>query len=151
MNKFTERTPMGVVMVEELKRHPPRKVQSYGYADRSRPPTTSGPASQGGASGVSRVAVLWYAANPGPAITIRATEVESMQMGIQVLELPVNDPSDFPGPFRPRPEVAPKRSSWSMKSWPTALLLAAAQHDAAADRGLGLLALRPLSVCVRLQ
>jgi arylsulfatase len=38
MNNFTERTWMGVVMEEELKKvmktyveYPPRKVQSYGY------------------------------------------------------------------------------------------------------------------------
>ncbi len=38
MNNFTERTWMGVVMEQELKRimatyvkYPPRKVQSYGY------------------------------------------------------------------------------------------------------------------------
>ena len=50
--------------------------------------------------GVSRVAALWYTANPGPAITIRAIEPASVQLGIQLLRLPVKDPSDFPGAFQ---------------------------------------------------
>src|SRR5262249_50881192 len=46
---------------------------------------------------VSRVAALWDAANPGPAMTIRAIEPASAQLGIQLLKLPVKDPSDFSG------------------------------------------------------
>jgi len=49
---------------------------------------------------VSRVATLWYAANPGPAMTIRAIEPATTQLGIQLLKLPVKDPGDFPGAFQ---------------------------------------------------
>ena len=50
--------------------------------------------------GVSRIAALWYTVNPGPAITIRAIEPVSVQLGIKLLKLPVKEASDFPGAFQ---------------------------------------------------
>ena len=49
---------------------------------------------------VARVAALWDTANPGAALTIRAIEPASAQLGIQLLKLPVKSPSDFPGAFQ---------------------------------------------------
>ena len=46
---------------------------------------------------ISRVAVLWYADNPGGAIIASGMESASAQLGVQVLRLPVRGPSDFPG------------------------------------------------------
>jgi putative ABC transport system substrate-binding protein len=48
---------------------------------------------------VARVATLWYADNPGPAMTIRAIEPASAQLGIQLLKVPVKDPNDFTRAF----------------------------------------------------
>ena len=49
--------------------------------------------------GVSRVAVLWYADNPGAAIIVKEMEPASAQLGLRLLNLPVQGPSDFPGAF----------------------------------------------------
>jgi putative ABC transport system substrate-binding protein len=45
--------------------------------------------------GVSRVATLWNAANPYPALVYRETEVAARTLGIQVLSLEVRGPDDF--------------------------------------------------------
>jgi putative ABC transport system substrate-binding protein len=50
--------------------------------------------------GVSRVAVLWYTGNPGPAITVKAIELASTQLGVQLIKVPVRGPTDFADGFR---------------------------------------------------
>ena len=44
---------------------------------------------------VSRVAVLWYGANPGTTLVVRAMEAPSRELAIELLLLPVNGPDDF--------------------------------------------------------
>ncbi len=45
--------------------------------------------------GITRVAVLWYASNPGTAVIIRGMEGGSAQLGLQLVRLPVQGPGDF--------------------------------------------------------
>ena len=49
--------------------------------------------------GISRVAVLWNAANPYPAIVLRETEGAARTMGIEVQSLEVRRPEDFESVF----------------------------------------------------
>jgi len=44
---------------------------------------------------VARVAVLWDAVNPGPNLTVKVLEPASLQLGLQLLELPVKEPTDL--------------------------------------------------------
>jgi putative tryptophan/tyrosine transport system substrate-binding protein len=45
--------------------------------------------------GVSRVAVIWYGANPGTTLVVRGMDAPSRELGIELLLLPVNGPDDF--------------------------------------------------------
>ena len=45
--------------------------------------------------GVSRVAALWYAGNPGSVITVKGMEDAGAQLGLQLLKLSVQGPNDF--------------------------------------------------------
>jgi putative ABC transport system substrate-binding protein len=49
--------------------------------------------------GVSSVAVLWYAPNPGATIIAEEMEPGSVQLGVRLLRLPVQGPSDFVAAF----------------------------------------------------
>ena len=49
--------------------------------------------------GVSRVAAMWYAGNPGAAITVKGMEAASAQLGLQLLRVSVQAPGDFLGAF----------------------------------------------------
>ena len=49
--------------------------------------------------GVSRVAALWYAGNPGSVITVKGMEDAGAQLGLQLLKLSVQGPSDFLNAF----------------------------------------------------
>jgi putative ABC transport system substrate-binding protein len=51
---------------------------------------------------ISRVAVLWYAVNPGAAVIIKEMEAVSPQLGLQLVRLPVQGPEDL----RPASETA---------------------------------------------
>jgi putative ABC transport system substrate-binding protein len=51
---------------------------------------------------ISRVAVLWYAGNPGTAVIIRDTEAACAQLGLRLVRLPVQGPEDL----RPAGEAA---------------------------------------------
>jgi len=44
---------------------------------------------------VARVAVLWDAVNPGPNLTVKVLEPASLQLGLQLLKLPVKEPTDL--------------------------------------------------------
>ena len=48
---------------------------------------------------VSRVAVMWYAGNPGSAITLKGIEAASARIGFQLLRVSVQKPGDFLGAF----------------------------------------------------
>lgn len=50
--------------------------------------------------GISRVAALFTADNPGSILTIAEAERAGSKLGIQFLRLPVRGPSDFPGAFQ---------------------------------------------------
>lgn len=50
--------------------------------------------------GISRVAVLFNADNPGAILVMEETERAGSQAGLQVLRLPVRGPSEFPGAFQ---------------------------------------------------
>jgi len=49
--------------------------------------------------GVSSVAVLWYAPNPGPTINVEEMQSSSKRLGIRLVRLPVQSPSDFVAAF----------------------------------------------------
>ena len=49
---------------------------------------------------VSRIAVLWYTGNAGPAITVNAIETASPRLGVQLIKLPVRSPTDLAGGFQ---------------------------------------------------
>jgi putative ABC transport system substrate-binding protein len=59
--------------------------------------------------GVSRVAVLWNAANPGNVLQIRETKVAAQTLGLRLQSVEVRGPEDFQGAFaamtRGRPEA----------------------------------------------
>ncbi len=59
--------------------------------------------------GLSRVAVLWNAANPYPALVFKQTQAAGRILGIQVQSLEVRSPDDFDGTFeaarRQRPDA----------------------------------------------
>ena len=59
--------------------------------------------------GVSRVAVLWNAVNPGNALQMEATQVAARALGLRLQSVEVRGPDDFPGAFsamtRARPEA----------------------------------------------
>jgi putative tryptophan/tyrosine transport system substrate-binding protein len=44
---------------------------------------------------ISRVAVLWYGANPGTTLVVRGMEAPSRELTIELLFLPVNGPDEF--------------------------------------------------------
>jgi len=46
---------------------------------------------------VSRVAAMWYADNPGAAITVKGMEAASAQLGVQLLRVSVQKSGDFLG------------------------------------------------------
>ena len=48
---------------------------------------------------VSRVAVLWNAANPYPALVFKQTQTASLDLGIQIQSLEVRGPNDFDRAF----------------------------------------------------
>jgi putative ABC transport system substrate-binding protein len=48
---------------------------------------------------LSRVAVLWNAANPYPAIVFKETQAAGQRLGIEVQSLEVRGPDDFDGAF----------------------------------------------------
>jgi ABC-type uncharacterized transport system substrate-binding protein len=48
---------------------------------------------------LSRVAVLWNAANPYPALVFKETQAAGQKLGIQVQSLEVRSPDDFDGAF----------------------------------------------------
>jgi putative tryptophan/tyrosine transport system substrate-binding protein len=48
---------------------------------------------------VSRVAVLWNAANPYPALVFKQTQIASLDLGIQIQSLEVRGPNDFDRAF----------------------------------------------------
>jgi putative ABC transport system substrate-binding protein len=48
---------------------------------------------------VSRVAAMWYAGNPGAAITVKGMESASAQLGLQLVRVSVQAPGDFLGAF----------------------------------------------------
>ncbi len=50
--------------------------------------------------GVSRVAVLWNAANPYPALVVRETELAARTLGVQLQSLEVRGPDDFETAFQ---------------------------------------------------
>jgi putative ABC transport system substrate-binding protein len=49
--------------------------------------------------GVSRVAAMSYAGNPGAAIVVKGMEAASAQLGLQLLLVSVQNPGDFLGAF----------------------------------------------------
>jgi ABC-type uncharacterized transport system substrate-binding protein len=49
--------------------------------------------------GVSRVAALWYTGNPGATIVAKGLESSGVQLGIQILRLPVQSLNDYVGAF----------------------------------------------------
>jgi putative ABC transport system substrate-binding protein len=49
---------------------------------------------------ISRVAVLWNAANPYPALVFKQTQDASQNLGIQIQSLEVRGPNDFDGAFK---------------------------------------------------
>jgi putative ABC transport system substrate-binding protein len=49
--------------------------------------------------GISRVAALWHAGNPGAAITLKGIEGASAQMGLQLVRVSVQTGNDFLGAF----------------------------------------------------
>ena len=49
---------------------------------------------------ISRVAVLWNAANPYPAVVFKQTQDASQNLGIQIQSLEVRGPNDFDGAFK---------------------------------------------------
>jgi putative tryptophan/tyrosine transport system substrate-binding protein len=49
--------------------------------------------------GVSRVAALWYMGNPGATIVAKGLESSGVQLGIQILRLPVQSLNDYVGAF----------------------------------------------------
>src|SRR5262249_38063214 len=49
--------------------------------------------------GLARVAVLWNAANPYPAIVFKETQAAGRTLGIEVQSLEVRGPDDFDGVF----------------------------------------------------
>jgi ABC-type uncharacterized transport system substrate-binding protein len=49
--------------------------------------------------GLARVAVLWNAANPYPAIVFKETQAAGRTLGIEVQSLEVRSPNDFDGAF----------------------------------------------------
>ncbi|HET7382589.1 MAG TPA: ABC transporter substrate-binding protein [Pseudolabrys sp.] len=49
---------------------------------------------------VSRVAVLWYEANPGADIAVGAIKAASRELGLQLLLLPVHKPADLIAAFQ---------------------------------------------------
>jgi ABC-type uncharacterized transport system substrate-binding protein len=48
---------------------------------------------------VSRVAALWYSGNAGAAMVAREMEPGSARLGVELLRLPIQGPSDFVGAF----------------------------------------------------
>jgi putative ABC transport system substrate-binding protein len=50
-------------------------------------------------AGISHVAVLWYAGNPGSALAADEMGPASSRLGLELLRLPLHGPSDFPGAF----------------------------------------------------
>ena len=50
--------------------------------------------------GISRVAHLWYANNPGASVVLKTIESASSRLGLQLLRLPVRSPTDFPTAFQ---------------------------------------------------
>ena len=48
---------------------------------------------------MSRVAVLWNAANPYPALVFKETERAAQTLGIEVQSLEVQEPNDFGNAF----------------------------------------------------
>ena len=50
--------------------------------------------------GVTRVASLYKADNPGALVVVTETERRSLQLGLHFVRLPVRDPGDFPGAFQ---------------------------------------------------
>lgn len=50
--------------------------------------------------GISRVAALWYADNPGTTIIVEKVGTASSQLGLQLLRLPVRSSDDLPGAFQ---------------------------------------------------
>jgi putative tryptophan/tyrosine transport system substrate-binding protein len=58
---------------------------------------------------LARVAVLWNAANPYPALVFKETQAAGRTLGIEVQSLEVRDPRDFDGAFealrRQRPDA----------------------------------------------
>jgi putative tryptophan/tyrosine transport system substrate-binding protein len=57
--------------------------------------------------GLSRVAVLWYAANPYKAFDLKEVEAVAARLNVAVQPLPVNGPGDFEAAF----EAAAKRGA----------------------------------------
>lgn len=56
---------------------------------------------------LSRVAVLWNAANPYPAIVFKETQAAGRMLGIEVQSLEVRGPDDFDGAFDAARKVRP--------------------------------------------
>jgi putative ABC transport system substrate-binding protein len=50
--------------------------------------------------GITRVAALWYAANPGAATIVREMEAASPQLGLELLRVPVQGTADLGAAFR---------------------------------------------------
>ena len=62
---------------------------------------------------ITRVAVLWYAPNPGADVAVNASEAASRELGLELLLLPVRGQGDVTTAFQTAAAVGPKRLLFS--------------------------------------
>ncbi len=83
--------------------------------------------------GVSRVAVLWNAGNPGHPHVVKAMELAGPQLGLQLQSVPVRGVSDFAGAFhaatRRRAEALVVVDDMLITTHKTEILSLAAKHS----------------------